>query len=289
MVQDVAVTGLINGGVYALLGVGFSLVFGVARIVNLSHTALYALAAYLAYYTVGVQRLHPAISLPLVTAGVVLVAVLLYRGLIAPVRAHEGTVLVLTVGIALALEALFFLAFGGHYRGLDPLVRGSTPLLGVEVSNQHLLSLVTMAGLLLLVWLLLTRTRLGIAIRAVANDREVANLMGIDVTRAETAAMAVAAALAAAAGVVVAPLYTIDPLMWVHPLIVVLAVVIVGGLGSIKGSVIAAFLLALAETLVIFLLPVGAFLRGALSLAVMLVVLLIRPEGLYGVFVEGER
>jgi len=161
--------------------------------------------------------------------------------------------------------------------------------LGVRITNQHLLALGVFVAALMGVWVLLLKTRLGIAIRATAQDREVANLMGMDVARVATTTVAISAALAAVAGAVVAPLFVVEPLMWTHPLIIVMASVILGGLGSIKGAFYGAWMLAFAETIVIFLVPSGAFLRGAFSLAVMLAVLLIRPEGLFGVFFEGER
>ena len=90
-------------------------------------------------------------------------------------------------------------------------------------------------------------------------------------------------------GAVVAPLYVLDPHMWMHPLIIILAVVVLGGLGSIKGSFVGAYILGFAEALVVFLVPMGAFLKGSVALSIMIVVLLIRPEGLFGVAFEEER
>jgi branched-chain amino acid transport system permease protein len=142
---------------------------------------------------------------------------------------------------------------------------------------------------LLAVWVLLFKSNLGIAIRAVAQDREAANLMGIPEGRIATVTMAISVSLAAVAAAMVAPLGVIEPLMWLHPLIVVMAAVILGGLGSIKGSIIGAFILAFVEVTLVFLIPGASFLRGAVSMAAMLTVLLFRPEGLYGVFMEGER
>lgn len=101
--------------------------------------------------------------------------------------------------------------------------------------------------------------------------------------------MAIAVALAAIAGALVAPLFVLQPHMWMHPLVMVLAVVVLGGLGSIKGSLLGAFILAFAETLVVFYAPSGAYLKGAVALTIMLVVILIRPEGLFGVTFEEER
>jgi branched-chain amino acid transport system permease protein len=101
--------------------------------------------------------------------------------------------------------------------------------------------------------------------------------------------MGVSVMLAAVAGVIVAPLFVLDPHMWMHPLIMMLAIVVLGGLGSIKGSFVGAYILGFAETLVAFLIPMGAFLKGSVALSIMILVLLIRPEGLFGVSFEEER
>jgi branched-chain amino acid transport system permease protein len=113
--------------------------------------------------------------------------------------------------------------------------------------------------------------------------------MGINVGRIAMYTMGIAVVLAALAGALVAPLWVLEPHMWLHPLIIILAIVVLGGMGSIKGSLAGAFILAFAETLVTFVVPNGSFLKGAMSLSVMLAVLLIRPEGLFGVAFEEER
>ena len=159
----------------------------------------------------------------------------------------------------------------------------------MRVSNQHLLVFAVVCVTLILLWLLLMKTRLGIAIRVTAQDREVANLMGINVSRIAAQTMTIGVLLAALAGAVVAPLYTLEPMMWLHPLVIVLATVILGGLGSIKGSFIGAVIIAFSEVLVVFLIPGGQYLRIAVAMALMVAILIIRPEGLYGVHFEGER
>jgi branched-chain amino acid transport system permease protein len=142
---------------------------------------------------------------------------------------------------------------------------------------------------LLCVWAVLSRTKLGIAIRATAQDAEIANLMGINVSRILLITMGIAAALAAVSGIVVAPLWVVYPYMWLSPLVMVMAIVTLGGLGSIKGSVIGAFIIALVETSVVFLIPAGAFLKLAFALLAMVIILVVRPEGLFGVIFEEER
>jgi branched-chain amino acid transport system permease protein len=162
-------------------------------------------------------------------------------------------------------------------------------IFGVTVLNQQLLTLGVVILLLLATWFFLMKTKSGVAIRSTAQDREVANLMGINVPRMEMLTMAISVGLAAVAGALVAPLFLLTPGMWAHPLVMVLAIVVLGGLGSLQGSVIGAIILGFAENLVIFLAPSGAFLKTSVALTIMLIVILIRPEGLFGIRFEEER
>ncbi len=289
MLSDILVYGLMNGAVYAMLAVGFSLIFGAARIINLAHTAFFMLAAY-AVFLLGTQlALHPLIAIPLSIIIVALIGVFVYYVFMEPIREHETAVLIITVAVALVFQELILIIFGGHYRGVSSIVSGFISPMGIRISYQYLLTMGVVSISLLAVWLVLMKTRLGVAIRSSAQDREVANLMGMNVARIAAATMAISVALAAIAGVMVAPLYTLEPHMWLDPLVLVLAIVILGGLGSIKGSFIGALILAFIEVTVVFTMPGGAFLKIAIALAIMLIILVIRPEGLYGVYLEGER
>jgi branched-chain amino acid transport system permease protein len=289
MLQDILVTGLVNGGVYALLAIGFSLIFGVARIVNIAHTAFYMLAAY-CFYTLLVD-----LKLGMLLAGVISVvavtalSVLCYRLVIEPVREHESAVLIATIALGLIFQELMLLRFGGNYLGIPSTLEGAVRIAGVAIPYQRLLILVVAALMLLAVWFLLYRTRLGLAIRATANDLEVANLMGMNVQRVAMATVAISVALSAVAGVVVAPVFVVDPFMWLAPLVTMLAIVVLGGLGSLKGSLIGALIIGYVEAITVFALPGGAYLKGAVALAIMVFVLLARPEGLFGVAFEEER
>jgi len=289
MIQDIFVTGLVNGGVYALLAIGFSLIFGVARIVNIAHTAFYMLAAY-CFYTLLVKVGMSFVPAALISVGgVTLLSVLCYRLIIEPVREHESAVLIATIALALIFQELMLYTFGGHFLGVPSTLEGSMRVLGVSVPYQRLLILVVAAAMLGGVWFLLYRTRLGLAIRSTANDIEVATLMGMNVHRIAMATVAISVALAAVAGVVVSPVYVVDPFMWLAPLVTMLAIVVLGGLGSIKGSLIGALIIGYVEAITVFTLPGGAYLKGAVALLIMVVVLLVRPEGLFGVAFEEER
>ena len=289
MLEGIIITGLISSGVYALLAIGFSLIFGAARIINLTHTAFYMLAAYLIFTFTSSFDLNPVLSIIISIVAVTIIGVLVYKFVIERVKAHEATVLIVTIAMAIIIQEVVLLAFGGHFRGVSSLISGYATIVGVKVTYQYLLTFGAVAIILFGTWALLMKTRLGIAIRATAQDRAIANLMGINVARIGMITMAIAVALAAIAGALVAPLFTLTPYMWMHPLVMVLAVVVLGGLGSIKGSFVGALILGFTETLVVFLVPMGAFLKGAVALAIMLVIILIRPEGLFGVSFEEER
>ncbi|MFH1083319.1 MAG: branched-chain amino acid ABC transporter permease [Pseudomonadota bacterium] len=289
MVIDIIISSLINGSIYALLAIGFSLIFGVARIVNIAHTAFYMLASYCIYF--GTHRLgvNPVLSMVVAVIVVTLIGLISYKLFIDPIREHEGAVLIATIALAMVFQEVMLLIFSGDFRGVPSLIEGYMIVLGVKVSYQQLLTVGVALLVLAAVWALLKKTKLGLAIRATANDREVANLMGMDESRVAMITMGVSVGLAALSGAVVVPLTIVNPFMWMHPLIMMMAVVVLGGLGSIKGSFLGAYILGFAEALVVFLIPMGAYLKGSVALSIMILVLLIRPEGLFGVTFEEER
>ena len=289
MFQDILVTGLVNGSAYALLAIGFSLVFGVARIVNIAHTAFYMLAAYVLYALLIGGGVGPLISGVVAVGSVTVFSVVCYRLVIEPVRQHESAVLIATIALALIFQETVLRIYGGNYLGIPSVIEGGITLAGIAIPWQRLVILLIASGMLLATWILLYRTRLGLAVRATANDLEVANLMGMDVNRVAMLTVGISVALAAIAGVAVAPVFVVDPFMWLAPLVTVLSVVVLGGLGSIYGSVIGSLIIGYVEAITVFALPQGAFLKGAVALSMMVIVLLVRPEGLFGVAFEEER
>lgn len=289
MLLDIVIDGLIKGSVYALLAIGFSLVLGVARIINIAHTALYMTAAYLIYIGVKTLGSSPLLAMLAAVGLTVLLGLMVYRLFIQPIQEHEAAVLIATIAVAMMLQEVFLMSFGGHYLGVPPLVDGFAEIFGVKVTHQHLLALGLALLMLMAVRVFLMKTRLGLAIRSTAQDREVANLMGMNVNRVAMTTVAISVGLAAVTGAIVVPLVTVEPTMWMHPLIMMLAIVVLGGLGSIEGSFVGAFILGFAESLVVFLVPMGAFLKDSVALSIMILVLLIRPEGLFGVSFEEER
>jgi branched-chain amino acid transport system permease protein len=289
MVFDILITSLINGSTYAMLAIGFSLIFGVARIVNIAHTAFYMVAAYCIYFTTYRLGFNPVGAMLAAIVFVTFLGYITYILFIKPIREHEQAVLIGTIALAIAFQEVMMLIFSGDYLSVPALIKGYTTLFGVKVFYQQLLTFASVLVVLGLMRLFLMHTKLGLAIRATAQDREVANLMGMDESRVAMMAVLISVGLAAATGAVIVPLTTVEPFMWNHPLIMMMAVVVLGGLGSIKGSFYAAFILGFAEALVVFLIPAGAFLKGAVALSIMILVLLVRPAGLFGVQFEEER
>ena len=289
MITDIIITGMINGSTYALLAIGFSLIFGVARIVNIAHTAFYMVAAYCIFFGTHRLGMHPVLAMLMALIVVVLLGLICYKLFIEPIREHEAAVLIATIALAMIFQEVMLLIFKGDYRTVPPLVPGYMDLAGVKIGYQQLLTIAAALIILAGVWAFLIKTRLGLAIRSTAQDREVANLMGMNEARVAMLTLAVSVGIAALTGAVVLPLTVLNPHMWMAPLIMMMAVVVLGGLGSLKGSFAGAFILAFSEALVVFLIPKGAFLRESVALSIMILVLLLRPEGLFGVYFEEER
>jgi len=289
MIIDIIISGLINGSIYAILAIGFSLIFGVARIVNIAHTAFYMLASYCIYYMTTKLGIHPILGMMVAVILVITLGLISYKLFIDPIREHEAAVLIATIALAIALQEIMLLFFSGDFLSVPPLIEGFFTILGVKVFYQQFLTFIVVLIILTALRTLLMKSRLGLAIRSTAQDREVANLMGMNESRVAMLTMGISVGLAGLAGAVVVPLTIVNPFMWLHPLIMMMAVVVLGGLGSIKGSFIAAYILGFAEALVVFLAPMGSYLKDSVALSIMILVLLIRPEGLFGVAFEEER
>lgn len=289
MIADIFVIGLLNGCVYALLAAGFSLLVSVARIINLAYTAFWMIAAYL-FFGFMLLNFHPLLAALVSIACVVFLSLVIQHFMIEPVKGNTMSVLILTLAVATILEkAISFVQdslHGVYFQTVPSLIKGSTVIFGVSITYQYLLSLFVVLMVLIGLWFYLTKTKYGIAIRAVAEDKDVAGLSGINDGKVTLIVTGLAMGVAAIGGIVISPLYTLEPWMWQEHLLVLLVVVIFGGLGSLKGSVLAAFIIAFIEVSIIFMAPTMGFLRTATVMFILICVLLIRPQGLFGFMVE---
>jgi branched-chain amino acid transport system permease protein len=277
---EILIQGAVSSAIYALLAVGFTLIFGVARILNLSHGSFYALGAYGTFFLT-------SISVPLIPAALVSIAgvagfgVLMDRVLVQPMRGRSLlAVLMITLAVALAIEQVLFITFGSEYRNVPALVSTKYTIFGVDVAGQRLLTLVAGVVLIGSLWLFIQHTKLGSAILAISQDPEAAQYMGIPSGRIFAMVMAISAALAATAGILAAPFLTVQPTMWLLPIIKAFAIVVVGGLGSIPGSILAALMLGYAETIVAYLISTSW--TEIVSVLATLLMLIFRPAGIFG-------
>jgi branched-chain amino acid transport system permease protein len=290
VIAQIIVLTLVRGSAYAILASGLSLIYGVGRIINLAHTAFMMIAAYGIWYLAVDQGWGMPQAVAVTVIGTGLLGVLTYRFLLNRIREHHASVLLMTIALAMAMQEIVVKVFGGIPRTIPLIMTGSTNILGVLIQNQYLLTLGIATAVVLLIWLLLSRTKLGIGIRATAQDAEVAGLMGVSVSRVLMITVGIGTALAAVAGIFLAPLEGgLNYGMWLPPLMMVLVVVVLGGLGSLKGSYIAAFFVALIQAIVTAIIPTHAYLSHAFAMLAMIIVLVVRPQGMFGTVFEEEK
>jgi branched-chain amino acid transport system permease protein len=283
---DILLTGLVLGGMYALAAMGLTLQYGVARIMNLSYGEFLVAAALGAYWAYTGLTVSPLVALALVIPLAFLMNWLIYQILLVPLvrRAKNQGMLevdsiLATFGLLFVVQGVVLLTFGNQYYSYSYL---SIPLniLGSTVAINRLIAFAFAILIGGLIYLALTRTRAGTALRAVAVDPVAAQLVAIDINRASAFAFALGGALVAAGGVLVSMFLTFNAAMGVVFTMKALIVVIMGGVGNLLGVLAAGLLLGLAETAVARLVDPGLTL--AVTYALFLTVLLVRPTGLFG-------
>ncbi len=279
--MDVLVQGALTSATIALVALGFSLVYGVGGIVNLAHGSFFMIGAYSAYAA-------GEAGLPLFPAAVVgvlaamLAGVLLERLVIAPIRHQEVAVLIATLAVAILVESCVRYFYGGLERQLDGFVGGAVRVFGVNLQQTRLLAGLVALVTIVIVLVVLTRSPAGRMVRAVAQDEEASRLIGVRPERVTLYVLAIGAGLAGLAGVLTAPYGVLTPTMWLLPLTQAFAIVILGGLGSIQGTVLAAVIVGFLDRFVAFNVKDGDIKVGLVTVAVILATLVLRPQGLLG-------
>jgi branched-chain amino acid transport system permease protein len=283
---DILLAGVVTGGMYALVAMGLTLQYGVARIMNLSHGESLIAAAFGALWGFSALAVSPLIGLLVAIPFGFAVNWLIYQIVLMPLvrRARNRGMLevdsiLATFGLLFVVQGVMLVLFGGQFNTMNYL---SIPVnvLGSNVALNRLLALGFALIIGMLLYLALTRTRYGTALRAVAVDPVAAQLVAIDVRKASAFAFALGGALAAAGGVLIAMFTTFTATMGVVFTMKALIVIIMGGVGNVAGAILAGLMLGLAETAVARLVDPG--LTIAVTYALFLIVLLWRPTGLFG-------
>ncbi len=274
--------GVATGMLYALMGIGLSIVTGVLNIPNFAHGAMFALGAYLLFSTIKVVGSF-WLALVLAPLGVVVLGLVVeYAGIRPLYRAGHDYQLLLTFGLSLIVTEGIIVIWGpiGMSQLPPAALRGGVDL-GITIYPKYRLFVMVMAGLLVAgAWLFFEKTRYGAIMRAGIEDKEMVALLGIDVHRLFTAAFGLGAYLAGIAGALTAPIRGLNPLMGVDMLGIAFVVVALGGLGNLPGAIVAGVLVGVAQSLVALVWPEASV---AVIFAVMAAVLLVRPQGLFGI------
>lgn len=282
LVTQALFTGVLLGGVYALVSMGLTLIFGVLGIVNFAQGTMLTLAMYVVYELVT----GAGLNLYLATLLAIPVLFILGYGVQATMLNRlmrkgetEGQLLV-TLGLSLLIANALLLTFGGQPKSVDSPFDGNVRLLGAIVSVPRLIAFGGAIALALVLTLVLRRTKLGLAIRSVANNAEGAALVGVDVRRVFALTFGLGAACVGAAGGLVLPFLSLTPSAGEQFTILAFVIVVLGGLGSVPGAVLGGLIVGLVQTVGGLYLPgTGALL---LVFAVFVLALLLRPQGLFG-------
>ncbi|NLV13621.1 branched-chain amino acid ABC transporter permease [Haloarcula argentinensis] len=285
-IASVIVDGALISAVYALIAIGFTMVFGVGGVLNLAHGALIMAGAYTYLSLVSDSilasvTLHPIVAFPLTIVIVGLISYGLYVVLVRTIEENVVITFLATIVVAIAFTELVTLVFHAQpyqYSVVPGVLQ--VQALGTRILYVELAAFVASWGAMGLLWYYVTKTDSGRSIRATSMSERGAMLTGVDVSGVRARTWLVAGGLAGIAGVFLGGIGAAEPTMWLEPLALAFIIVVVGGIGSIKGSVAASYIVGYLQT------ATGQFLgqsiRGIMSLVVLVVVLLVLPQGLYG-------
>jgi len=284
-ILDIAIGGLLTGGIYALIAMGLSLQYGVARVLNIAHGEFIMLGAFTTFTLYTVFGINPLLTLAMIGPVIFAVGFLLHRTMFTRLRVmapnpdvYVANSMLATFGLMFIIQNLALLGWGADLRSYTYLSFG-VDLFGATFSANRLVSLGFAIGIGVAFYLFLIRTRMGKAIRASAQDPATAGLMGVNINRVLAICFGLGAVMAALAGTLLSMRIPITPTMGLNYTVIAIIVVVLGGLGSIPGSFIGGFILGIIGTIVNYIEP-------SLSLAayyfIFMLLLLVRPKGIFG-------
>ena len=282
---DVIISGLTNGSVYALMAVGMTLVYGVTKAFNFAYGELYNMGGYLAWTLIAILGFGGGYVVIFVVVVPLMFAVGygLEKLLVAPLRKRadwENKVMMLTLGLSLFLVSLYVVVFGGRIKSLPPILEGSLEIGWLVFNYQDIMIFfLSIGGILLFGWVL-RNTRIGMAVRAVAENPEGAKIVGIPKERIFAATFAIATAMVGFGGILLSQKYFINPNSGAAIMIKAWVITAFGGMGSIRGGLYAAFIIGMMEAFVGWIFGMS---YGIIALFILLLATLaLRPQGLMG-------
>lgn len=279
--MDILIYGIINSIALALMALGFTLVYGISRLPNFAHGALYVVTGFIVWGFLNTMSINYVLAIPLSLIITGLIGAAIYQFVLIKVRGMVMSEIIASYAIALAiLEGLRWGGFKGMTYTLPSFIEGSKVILGVPVDIQRIIVVGIGAVVVAFLWLFTHYNRIGLALRGMAQDERAAMMLGIDSDRMAVIAMALGSALAGLAAVVLLPLGNIVVEAGYNVLIFAIAVCIVGGLGSWVGAVLAAFLIGFAQ--IITVRYIASHFQMVVALLAIIITLILRPSGLFG-------
>ncbi len=283
VVEEIIIYGAVQGAVYALLALGYSLVYGVGGILNLAHGSYYLLATYaffLSWLAFGRSAFGFYIGMVMALVVATIFGMLSYLLIIRPLEEHEISILIGTFALGFFIEQLVIVMYDPRTYSLPTIFQANVTILGVAIQLHWLIIIIFSIITVVLVTLFINKSTLGKSIRAVSQDREAAMLMGINADRVLMYTIMISAFLAGVASILYTPVYLIAPYIGWPILTNAIAVVILGGMGSLPGSVIGAFILGYARIMTDYL--INPVFSSLIPVLVIIVILVVRPRGLFG-------
>jgi branched-chain amino acid transport system permease protein len=286
LVLEAIVLGILTGGVYALMASGLTLIFGVMRIINVGQGALVVLGAYLSFAVVRTLHIDPLLSLVITMPAMFGLGVLLQFVFIRPLNTdREALSVLVTYALALGIEGVLAFIFTANYVQLRAWYEtASFAVFGFHITYVYVFGFLLCLGILAALFLILYRTSFGSALRATMLNRTAAQLVGVDVDRVSAIAFGIGVATAAAGGVVFGITNAFNPGSHYDLISRLLTIIVLGGLGSLRGAIIAALIMLVTEDITaVVISPVWA---SFAFFVILVAVLIVRPQGLYGVRVR---
>jgi branched-chain amino acid transport system permease protein len=277
---QILIQGFLLSGLYALIAVGFTLIFSVGRVLNLAYGAYLMIGGYAFFYvsqTLGAPKLIGVIAA--IALGVI-AGLLKHRLIVKPLKGEMVPVEIATLILAVVIQSGVILIFGDSTKILHSIIPGVFRVDGVAVTYNILFAMVASWVVIIGLWLFIRRTHLGRAMQAVSMDVKGAAISGVNPDRVNMMTWGISGGLGALAGVFFASYTQLNPSMWVAPLIIAVAIVIVGGIGSIVGTLIVAHIIGFMEIISTTL--IAPELRGVFTMLLIIGVLVISPKGLFG-------
>ena len=277
---QMCITGIVMGLIYILIALGITLIFGVMRIVNFVHGEMTMLSAFSMYYLFEVWHMNFILALLLSVIAISLMGIFFQRYIYKPLGYDILNVMIIAAGASIALKSAGWIIFGPVPRDIATVFPGMIRVLGTPLSMERAAVALICVGLTIALYIFLLKTKTGKSMRAVEQDSEAAAVLGVSIDRVHAIVFIIGCSLAAVAGALVGMLFAVEPEMGSEPLIKSFMIILIGGMGSIPGAIVAGLLLGLIDSFTETLL--GGEMAFIIGFALLMLILIIRPKGFFG-------